>query len=117
MLVGKNGGRGQNGHLFLRFHRLEGRPHGNFGFSETGITADQAIHRVRFLHILFHLVDCLELIGRFIKNKRGLKFPHKNRIVSKAETGLHFPLGIDLDQVYGNIADFFANLVLFGRPL
>ncbi len=69
MLMSQNGGRGENGNLFPGFNSLEGRPHGDFGFTESGVAAYQAIHGVGFLHIGFNFFNRLELIRSLFKNK------------------------------------------------
>ena len=71
---------------------------------------------MRLLHILFYRLDCLKLIRRFIKNKRGLKFAHENRVRLKSKSRLHLALCINLDEIYCNIPQLLAHLILFGRP-
>ncbi|CAI8413607.1 MAG: Uncharacterised protein [Synechococcus sp. MIT S9220] len=67
MLLGKHCCGSQHRHLFTGRNRLEDGPDRYLGFAEAHIAANQAIHRLRLLHIPLH-IDCgLELIrGWFI---------------------------------------------------
>jgi hypothetical protein len=69
MLLSQNRGRRQHGYLFAGHDRLERGAHGHFGFPETNVATDQAIHRSRTFHVDFRINDGLHLIRRFAKRK------------------------------------------------
>ena len=72
MLVGKNGGGHEYGHLFAIRHRFECRTYGDLCFAEAHITTYEPIHGSRLLHILLHGLHSLELVGCLFVDKRGL---------------------------------------------
>ena len=53
----ENGGRSEHRHLLAVAERFEGRAHGHFGLAEADVAAQQAVHRVRALHVLLDLLD------------------------------------------------------------
>ena len=42
---------------------FEGGADGDLGFAEADVAADEAVHRLRFLHVLLRLLDGIELVG------------------------------------------------------
>ncbi len=57
MLLREDGRRGEDRDLFAFHDGLEGGANRDFGFAETDIAADQAIHRARLFHVAFRLGD------------------------------------------------------------
>ena len=74
MLLRENGRRREYRDLFAVHHGFEGGANRDFGLAEADIAANQAVHRLRMLHVDFRVDDRLHLIGRFTKRKRVLKF-------------------------------------------
>ena len=66
MLVGQNGYGRNKGDLFATLHCFESRAHGDFRFSETYVSADQAVHRAVGFHVVFHVMNGLHLAGCFL---------------------------------------------------
>ena len=73
MLVGKNGGGHEYGHLFAIRYRFECRTYGDLCFAEAHIATYEPIHGARLLHILLHGLHRLELVGRLFVDKGGLQ--------------------------------------------
>ena len=55
MLLRQDGRRHQDGHLFAVQDRLEGGAQGHLGLAIAHVAADEAVHRLRSLHIFLHL--------------------------------------------------------------
>ena len=69
VLRGQHGGGHQHRHLLAVHHRLEGGADGHLGLAVPHVAADQAVHGLRLLHVLLHLVDGAQLIGRLPPGK------------------------------------------------
>ena len=65
--------RHQHGHLLAVLHRLERRTHGDLGLPVADVTADEAVHRDRPLHVGLDLVDARLLVGRLDVRERVLQ--------------------------------------------
>ncbi len=74
MLLGQNRGGHQIGHLFSLLHCLERSPDRNLCLAVSHIPADQTIHDLGALHVLFRCLYRKNLILRFLKGKHFLKF-------------------------------------------
>ena len=86
MLLRQDRRRHQIDHLFSFLHRLKGRPQGNLRLSVAHVSADQPVHDLPALHILFRILDGRQLVLRFLIGKHLLKFllPDRIRAVLKA---------------------------------
>ena len=104
MLLCQNRCRNKYCHLFPILHCLKCRPDGNFSFSESDISANQAIHDPGTLHILFGCFDRTFLIFRFLIWKCIFKFLLPYRIRFKLISMFFLPLCIQLYQI---LCDFF----------
>ncbi|MCY1539058.1 hypothetical protein D9M68_746270 [compost metagenome] len=62
VLVGKDRSRNQYGHLLAIRYCLECRTNSYFCFSETYITTNQAVHRIRRFHIALYICRSFGLI-------------------------------------------------------
>ena len=74
MLLREHGRRRQNGDLASAQNGLECGTDGDFGFPESDVSANQAVHRRRAFHVLLGVVNCASLIGRFGKRKGFFEF-------------------------------------------
>jgi len=57
VLLAENGGRDEQGDLFSELGGLERSADGEFGFSETDITAEEPVHGLIAVHVLFYFID------------------------------------------------------------
>ncbi len=108
MLNGQHRGRAENGHLPSVHNRLEGRPHGHFGFSVTDIAAQQPVHRARGFHVPLDLFYGPELVLGLLVDEHLFKFPFP---LSSGTIGnaLHrLSPGVELQEFLG---DFFDGLL------
>ena len=74
MLLRQDRGRNQDGNLVSIFNRLERSSHRDFRFSEPDVAAQQPLHRLRVLHVLFDGGDGGQLVGRLVIRKRLFEF-------------------------------------------
>jgi len=75
MLFGEHGGGGEQGDLTTAHDALEGRPDGHFGFTESDVAADEAVHRPSAFHVAFDFGNGAQLIRRFFIHEAIFKFP------------------------------------------
>ena len=73
MLLGKDHGRGEEGHLLAAHHGLEGRAEGDLRLAIAHVTADKAIHDLIALHIALDLIDAPKLVGSLGERERRLE--------------------------------------------
>ena len=117
MLLDEQRGRHEHGHLLGVLHGLERGAHGDLGFAETHVAADQAVHRDRLLHIGLDLVDGGQLVGGLLVRERVLQLLLPRGVGAERETGRALAGRIQLDQVLGDLMDVLAGLGLGGRPV
>ena len=80
MLLRQNSSGHQIHHLFSFLHCFEGNADGNFCFSISNITANQAVHNLGAFHILFGRLNGKKLVLGLLKRKHFFKFPLPDRI-------------------------------------
>ena len=86
MLIGKDGRRHKDRHLFIIGYGFERCTDRYFCLSETHISAHQAIHRTVAFHIGLHLHRCLTLVGRIFIDKGGFQFTLQEAVGAVRET-------------------------------
>ncbi len=112
VLEGQYGGRDQYRHLFAVEDGFESSPDGDFCLSESHITANHAVHRVFFFHVLFYFLGGLELVGSILIDERGFQFVL--HVVVRSE-GMPFAgpaLSIEFDEFLGNVFDLTLGFAL-----
>ena len=117
VLLGKDRGWGEKGHLLASHERLEGRPQGDFGLAEADITAEESVHRTRGFHVTLDLPQGPELVGRFPVGETRLEFPLPRgvRTVGMSLPGL--PLGLEFQKASGIEKDRLLGRLPRLRPL
>src|SRR5262245_29844296 len=73
MLLGENCCWHQHRDLVAAIDRFERGPHGDFGFAEAHVAAEQPIHGPRAEHVGFNRGDGGKLVGRFTVRKRSVE--------------------------------------------
>ena len=86
----------QHRDLFAVADRLEGCAHGDFGLAITDITADEAIHRQRRLHIALDVRNRGQLVRRLIVLKCFFEFLLPLGVGRECKSMGNFPLGVQL---------------------
>ena len=105
VLHGQDGRGHQHGHLLAVARRSEGRPDGDFRFAKTHIAADQSVHRNGLEHVLLDGLARGILVGRVFVHEAGLQCVLQVAVVGVGMARCGLPLGIQLQQVVGNLLD------------
>ena len=112
VLGGQQRGGRHHGHLLAVLDRLERGADGDFGLAEPDIAADQAVHRIRPLHVGLHLGDRLALVGRLDVRERLFHLVLPGRVHPEGVALGVDPLLVEHDQFLGDLADGRADLGL-----
>ncbi len=80
MLLREQRRRHEHRDLLAVLHRLEGRSYGDLGLAEPDVAADEAVHRRLAFHVLLHVGDRLELVGRLDVRERLLHLALPRRV-------------------------------------
>ena len=103
--------------MLAGLHGDEGGTHGDFGFAETDVTADDAIHRLLGTKISHHLADGIGLIGGFFEGKgvgKGLVFQIAR---GEAQSASSFAPRIEIEQFGGDVAHLLGRTLAGATPL
>ena len=106
MLESQYRGRYQYRHLLVVGHRLERGTYRHLCLTEAHIAAHQTVHRPVTLHIGFHLLGSLQLVGGIFVKEARLQFMLQEAVRTVAETLFLFTLRIKPNQIAGNVLDF-----------
>ena len=116
MLAHQQRGRRQQRHLLAGQGRHEGRAQRHLGLAETDIAADQPVHRPAAAHVLEHGLDRRQLVlGLLVGEAGGELLVDAGRQVQDRALAQQ-PLGRDLDQLAGQLADPLLDLGLARLP-
>ena len=116
MLLSENRSRREHCDLFTLHDRLECRAKCDFGLAKADIAADQAVHRLRTLHVDLRIDDRFHLIRRFAKGKRMVEFRLPSCIRGKRVAGMRLPLRLDCEHFAGVIEDGSGGVSLGAHP-
>ena len=103
MLLGQNGRRYQNGHLFAVQNALHRGAEGDLGLAEADVAAEQTLHRGGGFHIPLDLGDAAELVVGLGVGEALFKLLLPRRIRRKGEAGQALARGIELNESFGKI--------------
>lgn len=110
VLLRKDGGGAEESDLFAGLGDLESGADGDFGFSESDITTDQAVHGVVGFEVDFDFVDGLELGWSFDVWESIFHLVDGVGIGFVWVTLDGFSFGVKFDQVPSELTGFFASL-------
>ena len=103
VLLGKNRRRHQHGHLFACHDRLECSANCHLGFTEPNVPANQPVHGLFPFHVTLGIIDGLNLILRFLINKRGFELALPCRILIKGMPAFSFTHCLDTKKFRSQI--------------
>ena len=112
VLVGQDGGGHQHGHLLVVRHGLERGAYGHLRLAEAHVAAHQAVHRAGALHVGLHLGRGLALVGCVFVEEAGLQLALQEAVGAELEALLLAALGVQLDEVAGNVLNLLLRAVL-----
>ncbi len=112
MLLGEDGGGHEHGDLLAIHDRFEGGAQGDLGLAVADVAADEAIHRIRPLHVVLDLADDPQLVFGLAVGEAGLEFMLPLSVSREGVTGDRFARGIEVEQFAGQL----VGRALRGRP-
>ena len=101
VLLGQDGGRGQDGYLHAVHHGLEGGPNGHLGFAVAHVAAQEPVHGNGLFHIGLDFRNGFQLVRGFLKGEAVLEFLLEGGIRGKGMARGDFPLGVQPQQLGG----------------
>ena len=103
MLLGQDGGGGEDGDLFAGQGGFEGGANGHFGFAVAHVAADEAVHGAGRFHVLFGGDNGAHLVGRLLIDEAVLKFALPAGVGREGVAGLGSAGGMDGQHFGGEI--------------
>ena len=116
MLLCQHCCRHENGDLLAIVRGFERGAQRDFGFAVPHIADDQAIHRTRFFHIGFYVVNHAQLVFGLDVGERRFKFVLPLIVRRKRMTRHDFARGVQFEQFVRNVGDGFACALLDLAP-
>ena len=99
VLLGQDGGGNQVDHLLSLLDRLEGRPESDLGLSVAHVAADQPVHDLPALHVLFCVLDGGKLVVGLLIGEHLFKFLLPDRVLPVNEALGVLAGGVKLHQL------------------
>jgi hypothetical protein len=116
VLLGEDGCGDENGDLVAAVNGLKGGSHGDLGFAEANVAAEQAIHGSRAEHVGFDGSDRGKLVGCFSIREGGVEFALPLAISIERDAGPGSPEGLHFQHFDGQIDDGAFGLLLLAKP-
>ena len=116
MLEGEHGGGHEHRHLLAVGGGLEGGTHRHLGLAEAHVAAHQAVHGAAALHIGLHVVGGLQLVGGVLVEEAALELMLQIGVGTEREPFHMATLGIELDEVAGDVLDALLRALLHALP-
>ena len=110
VLEGEDGGGNEDGDLLGVADGLECGSDGDFGLAEADVAADKAVHWCWGFHI------GLELVGGVLVHKGGFELVLEVGVGAEGEADGGFALGVELDEVAGDVLDLLFGFLLEELP-
>ena len=117
VLKRQDGGGNEEGDLVSVRDGLEGGAQRHLGLPDSHIAAQQAVHGLSGLHVLFDLVAASQLVIRLLIREAQLKIPLPVGVLREGDPLGLLPLGIELDQFLRHLPDRAVDLLLGLLPL
>ena len=117
MLVGQYRRRHHHRYLLAVAGCFECGAYGHLGLAKAYVATHQTVHGFGLLHIGFHVLCRLQLVGRILIEERGLQLLLQVGIVAEGEALLATAGSIELDKVAGNVLDVLLRTLLESFPL
>ena len=95
MLLAKDGGGDKDGGLLAGEDSFKDGAEGDFGFAETDIATDEAVHGAGLFHFAFGGFNRAELVGGFFVGEGCFKFFLPEVIFGEGESFALFAFGVE----------------------
>src|SRR4051794_6979612 len=99
VLLGEDRRRREDEHLLAVVRRLERSAERDLGLAVADVAADEAVHRLRALHVGLDLLDCLALVGRLLPREGGLELAQPVGVLGEAVAVAAAALGVEVEQL------------------
>ena len=116
VLLGEDGGGGEEGHLLVVGDGDEGRAHGDLGLAIAGVAAEEAVHGGGRGHVALDLGDDARLVGRLLPGEESLELGDPGVGEVEGEAGHHAAAGLGLEEAGGEILDAALGGLLLAAP-
>ena len=117
MLLGKQGGGGEDHHLFAARHGGKGGAQRHLGLAETDVAAHEPIHGFARAHVGEHGVDGRLLVRRGLERESGAEGFVVALVEPEGEAGTGGALGVEREQLGGGVSRLFGGLAFGFFPL
>src|SRR3954451_7002490 len=99
VLLGENRGRREDEDLLAVVGRLERGAQRDLRLAVADVAADEAVNRLRALHVALDLLDRLALVGRLLPGERGLELAQPVGVLGEGVAVAAAALGVEVEQL------------------
>src|SRR3954470_7636026 len=103
VLLGEDRRRRQDEHLLAVVRRLERGAERDLGLAVADVAADEAVHRLRALHVGLDLLNRLALVGRLLPREGGLELAQPVGVLGERVAVAAAALGVEVEQLAGEL--------------
>src|SRR3954454_8815388 len=108
--------RREDEHLLAVVRRLERGPERDLRLAVADIAADEAVHRLRALHVGLDLLDRLALVGGLLPGEGGLELSEPVGVLGERVAVAAAALGVEVEQLAGELLGGAARARLHRLP-
>jgi hypothetical protein len=116
VLLGEDGGRGQEERLLARDRDREGGANGDLGLAESDVATNEPVHRPRRLEVLLDRLDRALLVGSLDVREARFELLQEIRLDVVGHPGGPLALGIERDELARQLARAGAGACLDELP-
>src|SRR3954470_17241963 len=116
VLLGENRGRREDEDLLAVVGRLERGAQRDLRLAVADVAADEAVHRLRALHVALDLLDRLALVGRLLPREVRLELAQPVGVLGEGVAVAAAALGVEVEQLAGELLGGAAGARLHGLP-
>src|SRR4051812_5248828 len=116
VLLGEDRRRREDEHLLAVVGRLERRSERDLRLAVADIAADEAVHRLRALHVGLDLLDRLALVGGLLPGEGGLELSEPVGVLGERVAVAAAALGVEVEQLAGELLGGAARARLHRLP-
>ena len=103
VLLGEDRRGREDEHLLAVVGGLERGAQGDLRLAVAHVAADQAVHRLRALHVGLDVLDRLALVGRLLPGEARLELAQPLRVLGEVVALAALALGVEVEQLAGQL--------------